>query len=148
MFFRRIDRLMTAMKYKKCGFPDLTGKKKTGIQKSFWFVGTNHTFHWHVLSSEPQAKPAFCHLTVLASWLFIGSPNGHWSQAWGMAWQKLQLCGAVLQCEPPSLGPEQGSSWSPGAFLEKTTERWGRKLFFLASIVLSPLFRQPVVLVE
>lgn len=141
---------MTATKYQKMWFPWSDWEKENRNSKVILI--RRHQPHislaWHIVMFCTSAKPAFCHLTVLAAWFYIGLPNGHGSQALGMAWQKLQLCGAVLQCEPPSLGPEPGSSWSPGAFLERTKERGRRKLFFLASFVLSPLCQQPVVLVE
>lgn len=63
--------------------------------------------------------------------------NGRGSLASGMVWQMLQPDGADQQCEPQSLGPEQGSFWIPAAFLEKKTrDNLARSLSFQTNFYL------------
>lgn len=64
------------------------------------------TFH----SIHTSAQSALCHLAVIDPWVHSGWANGRRTLAWERAWQKLQHGGADLQCEPPFLGPEEGSS--------------------------------------
>lgn len=82
--------------------------------------------------------------------LYVGLFNGRGSLAWGRAWQKLQRGGAGRRCELWSLGPEEGSSWSPGAFLEKRREKEKAQLYLFASLfynnfLLPLMFQYPTI---
>lgn len=80
----------------------MTGK----VNSSHFSSQGRATFH----SIHTSAQPALCHLAAIDPWVHSGWANGRGTLAWERAWQRLQHGGADLRCEPPFLGPEEGSS--------------------------------------
>lgn len=114
--------LVTAKQYKKL-FPIYDWKSEL---KPFQFTGSSHiSLHPHFCPAG--SLPSGCDRPVSPQWA-----NGRRTLAWERAWQKLQHGGADLRCEPQFLGPEEGSSWSPGAFLQTTTEKRNAQMFILS----------------